>query len=55
LEPSVIVARGRVRLRVWLIVGAVAVVAVLGGTWVWLRDSSLVRVEHVRSGWPRAT
>jgi cell division protein FtsQ len=48
LEPSVIVARGRVRLRVWLIVGAVAVVAVLGGTWVWLRDSSLVRVEHVR-------
>lgn len=43
-----IVARGRVRLRVWLIVGAVALVAVLGGAWVWLRDSSLVRVEHVR-------
>ncbi len=42
-----IVARGRVRLRVWLIVGAVAVVAVLGGAWVWLRDSSLVSVERV--------
>jgi cell division protein FtsQ len=43
-----IVARGRVRMRVWLIVGAVAVLAVLGGAWVWLRDSSFVRVEHVR-------
>ena len=43
-----IVARGRVRLRVWLIVGAVAVLALIGGAWVWLRDSSLVagRARH---------
>ncbi len=42
-----IVAKGRVRLRVWLIVGAVAALALVGGAWVWLRDSSLVAVEHV--------
>ena len=42
-----IIARGRVRLRVWLIVGAVAMLALIGGAWVWLRDSSLVAVERV--------
>lgn len=42
-----IVAKGRVRLRVWLIVGAVATLALVGGAWVWLRDSSLVAVERV--------
>jgi cell division protein FtsQ len=43
----VIVAKGRVRLRVWLILGAVAVLALVGGAWVWLRDSSFVAVERV--------
>ena len=42
-----IIAKGRVRLRVKLIAAAVAVLAVLGGAWVWLRDSSLVAVERV--------
>ncbi len=42
-----IVAKGRVRLRVWLVLGAVGTLAVLGGAWVWLRDSSLVAVERV--------
>lgn len=42
-----IVAKGRVRLRVWLILGAVGAVALLGGAWMWLRDSSLVAVERV--------
>jgi cell division protein FtsQ len=42
-----IIAKGRVRLRVWLVLGAVGILAVLGGAWVWLRDSSLVAVERV--------
>jgi cell division protein FtsQ len=42
-----IIAKGRVRLRVWLVLGAVAAVALLGGAWVWLRDSSLVSVDRV--------
>jgi cell division protein FtsQ len=42
-----IIARGRVRLRVWLVLGAVAAVALLGGAWVWLRDSPLVSVDRV--------
>ena len=42
-----IIAKGRVRLRVKLIAGAVATLAVLAGAWVWLRDSSLVAVERV--------
>jgi len=43
----VIVAKGRVRLRVKLIVAALATVLLLGGAWVWLRDSSLVAVKRV--------
>jgi len=42
-----IIAKGRVRLRVWLVLGAVAAVALLGGAWVWLRDSPLVSVDRV--------
>jgi cell division protein FtsQ len=42
-----IVARGRVRLRVKLVVAAVATLAVLAGAWVWLRDSSFVAVKRV--------
>jgi cell division protein FtsQ len=42
-----IVAKGRVRLRVKVIAGTVALLAVLAGAWVWLRDSSLVAVERV--------
>jgi cell division protein FtsQ len=42
-----IIAKGRVRLRVWLVLGAVGAVALLGGAWVWLRDSPLVSVDHV--------
>jgi cell division protein FtsQ len=47
LEPPVIIAKGRVRLRVWLILGAVGTAALLGGAWVWLRDSPLVSVNRV--------
>jgi cell division protein FtsQ len=42
-----IIAKGRVRLRVWLVLGAVGAVALLGGAWVWLRDSPLVSVNRV--------
>jgi cell division protein FtsQ len=42
-----IVAKGRIRLRVKLAVAGVAVLAVLAGAWVWVRDSSLVAVNHV--------
>jgi cell division protein FtsQ len=42
-----IIAKGRVRLRVWIALGAVAVLALLGGAWVWLRDSPLVSVDRV--------
>ena len=42
-----IIVKGRVRLRVWLALGAVVVVALLGGAWLWVRDSSLVAVERV--------
>ncbi len=41
------IARRRVRLRVRLLAAALAAVALLGGGWLWLRDSSLVSVEHV--------
>jgi cell division protein FtsQ len=42
-----IVARGRVRLRVKIVVAVVATLAVLAGVWVWLRDSSFVAVKRV--------
>jgi cell division protein FtsQ len=42
-----IVANGRVRLRVKLIAAALAALLLLGGGWVWLRDSSLVGVRRV--------
>ncbi len=42
-----IIAKGRVRLRVWLVLGAVVALALLGGAWVWLRDSPLVSVDRV--------
>lgn len=42
-----IVARGRVRLRVKIVVAALATLAVLAGAWVWLRDSSFVAVKRV--------
>jgi cell division protein FtsQ len=42
-----IVAKGRVRLRVWLVLGAIGALALLGGAWAWLRDSPLVSVERV--------
>jgi cell division protein FtsQ len=41
------IAKGRVRLRVWILLGAVATLALLGGAWVWLRDSPLVSVDRV--------
>jgi cell division protein FtsQ len=40
------VAAGRARLR--LLVAIVLVAALLGGGWLWLRDSSLVRVTRVQ-------
>ena len=42
-----IIAKGRVRLRVWIVLGAVATLALLGGAWVWLQDSPLVSVNRV--------
>ena len=42
-----IVAKGRVRLRVKLIAAGLAALVLLGGGWVWLRDSSLVAVRRV--------
>jgi cell division protein FtsQ len=42
-----IVAKGRVRLRVKLVLAGVATLAVLAGAWVWLRDSSFVAVKRV--------
>ncbi|HEY1514892.1 MAG TPA: FtsQ-type POTRA domain-containing protein [Solirubrobacteraceae bacterium] len=42
-----IVASGRVRLRVKLVVAGVATLALLAGAWVWLRDSSFVAVKRV--------
>ncbi len=42
-----IIAKGRVRLRVWIVLGVVAALALLGGAWVWLRDSPLVSVDRV--------
>ena len=42
-----IIAKGRVRLRVWLVLGAVGALALLGGACVWLRDSPLVSVDRV--------
>jgi cell division protein FtsQ len=37
----------RARLRLRLLIAAVAGLALLGGGWLWLRDSSLVSVERV--------
>lgn len=42
-----IVAKGRVRVRVKLIAAGLAALVLLGGGWVWLRDSSLVAVRRV--------
>jgi cell division protein FtsQ len=42
-----IVAKGRVRLRIKLIAAVLAALLLLGGGWVWLRDSSLVAVRRV--------
>ncbi|HTP24014.1 MAG TPA: FtsQ-type POTRA domain-containing protein [Solirubrobacteraceae bacterium] len=42
-----IIAKGRVRLRVWIVLGALGVLALLGGAWLWLRDSPLVSVDRV--------
>ena len=42
-----VITRRRVRLRVRWVVAAVAIVAILGGGWLWLRDSSLVAVRQV--------
>jgi cell division protein FtsQ len=46
VEPGVITRR-RMRLRVRVALAAVAVLALLGGGWLWLRDSSLVAVRKV--------
>ena len=42
-----IVACGRVRLRVKLVVAGLATLALLAGAWVWLRDSPFVAVKRV--------
>jgi cell division protein FtsQ len=42
-----IVAKGRVRRRVKLIAAGLAALLLIGGGWVWLRDSSLVAVRRV--------
>ncbi len=42
-----IVAKGRVRLWVKLVLAAVATLAVLAGAYAWVRDSSLVAVKRV--------
>jgi cell division protein FtsQ len=47
MEARMIIAKGRVRLRAWLVLGAMAALALLGGAWVWLRDSPLVSVDRV--------
>jgi cell division protein FtsQ len=41
------ITRRRVRLRVRWLAAVVAIVAILGGGWLWLRDSSLVAVRQV--------
>jgi cell division protein FtsQ len=41
------ITKRRVHMRVRLLAGALAAVAILGGGWLWLRDSSLVAVRHV--------
>jgi cell division protein FtsQ len=40
-------AKRRVRMRVRVVVAFVAAVLLLGGVWLWLRDSSLVAVQRV--------
>jgi cell division protein FtsQ len=47
VEAAVITKR-RVGVRVRLLVAAVAMLALLGGAWLWMRDSSLVAVRDVR-------
>jgi cell division protein FtsQ len=42
-----VITRRRMPLRVRLILAAVALLALLGGGWLWLRDSSLVTVRKV--------
>jgi cell division protein FtsQ len=46
VEPGVITRR-RMPLRARVALGAVLVLAVLGGAWLWVRDSSLVAVRKV--------
>jgi cell division protein FtsQ len=46
VEPGVITRR-RMPVRVRVALAAVAVLALLGGAWLWLRDSSLVAVRKV--------
>jgi cell division protein FtsQ len=42
-----VITRRRMSLRVRVLLAAVAVLALLGGSWLWLRDSSLVAVRKV--------
>ena len=42
------ITRRRVSVRVRVVLAALAAVAILGGCWLWLRDSSLVAVRQVR-------
>lgn len=42
-----VITRRRVRIRVRLVLAGVALLALLGGGWLWLRDSSLVSVRTV--------
>ena len=37
----------RVRIRVRVVLAVLAALALLGGAWLWLRDSALVSVEKV--------
>lgn len=41
------ITRRRISLRVRVAIAAVAVLALLGGAWLWVRDSSLVAVQKV--------
>ena len=42
------ITRRRVSVRVRVVLAVLAAVAILGGCWLWLRDSSLVAVRQVR-------
>jgi cell division protein FtsQ len=41
------IATRRISLRMRVLAGALAAIAIVGGAWLWLRDSSLVAVRHV--------